>query len=154
MLDQNQSLTHIKCDSRLFCVLFSLYSTFLFKSAFTIQVHFENNYESFFLLNYKWFMKWSDISWGQVWCPILGICALYLTPPSAVVNSSEHTHTHTRSSLGNHIAVAPREQLGVWCLAQGSHLSRGIEGAKEHWLFTPPTDKYCRTWDSNPQPSG
>ncbi len=26
------------------------------------------------------------------------------------------------------IAAAPREQLGVRCLAQGSHLSRGIEG--------------------------
>ncbi len=35
------------------------------------------------------------------------------------------------------IAAAPGEQLGVWCLAQGSHLSRGIEGGREPWLLTP-----------------
>ncbi len=30
-------------------------------------------------------------------------------------------------------AAAPGEQLGVRCLAQGSHLSRGIEGGRERW---------------------
>ncbi len=73
---------------------------------------------------------------GQVWWPILGICALHLTHPSAHTHSSEHT------------PGAP------WCLAQVSHLSRGIEGGRERWLFTPPTHNSCRTWDSNPQPSG
>ncbi len=71
--------------------------------------------------------------------------------------SSEQTHTHhehTPGAVGSHIAAAPGEQLGVRCLAQGSHLSRGIKGGREHWLFTPPTDNSCRTWDSNPQPSG
>ncbi len=57
---------------------------------------------------------------GQVWWPILGICALHLTHPSAHTHSSEHT------------PGAP------WCLAQVSHLSRGIEGGRERWLFTPP----------------
>ncbi len=37
--------------------------------------------------------------------------------------------------MGSHIAEAPEEQLGVRCLAQGSHLSRGIEGGREHWSF-------------------
>ncbi len=35
--------------------------------------------------------------------------------------------------MGSHIAAAPGEQLGVWCLAQGSHLSRSIEGGRECW---------------------
>ncbi len=52
---------------------------------------------------------------GQVWWPILGICALHLTHPSAHTVGNTHT---------------PWEQLGVLCLAQGSHLSRGIEGGE------------------------
>uniref|UniRef100_A0A672KIX4 NAD-dependent malic enzyme, mitochondrial-like n=1 Tax=Sinocyclocheilus grahami TaxID=75366 RepID=A0A672KIX4_SINGR len=40
-------------------------------------------------------------------------------------------------------AVAPGEQLGVRCLAQG-HLSRVIEGGREHCTFTPPTYNPCR----------
>ncbi len=36
--------------------------------------------------------RWSDVTCGQVWCPILGICAWHLTHPSA--------HTHTRGSGG------------------------------------------------------
>ncbi len=37
--------------------------------------------------------------------------------------SSGHTHTHLEQWAVN--AAAPGEQLGVRCLAQGSHLSRG-----------------------------
>ncbi len=88
------------------------------------------------------FMKWS----------VARICALHLTHPSA------HTHTHcehTPGAVGSFgITAVPREQLGVCCLVQGSHLSCGIEGGREHWLFTPPTYNPCRTWDSNPRPSG
>ncbi len=55
-----------------------------------------------------------------------------------VVNTHTHTHReHTPEAVGSHIAAAPGEQLGVWCLAQGSHLSHGIEGGRECWLFTP-----------------
>ncbi len=39
------------------------------------------------------------------------------TPGAVDTHTHTHTHTHTWSS--------PGEQLGVWCLAQGSHLSRG-----------------------------
>ncbi len=39
------------------------------------------------------------------------MCSLHLTHPSA----------HTLGAVGS----LPGEQLGVWCLAQGSHLSRG-----------------------------
>ncbi len=52
---------------------------------------------------------------------------------------SEHIHReHTPEAVGSHIAAAPGEQLGVRCLAQGSHLSRGIEGVRERWYSLPP----------------
>ncbi len=49
--------------------------------------------------------------------------------------SSEHTHT---PGVGSHIAAAPGEQLGVRCLAQGSHLRRGIEGGESAGDSLPP----------------
>ncbi len=39
------------------------------------------------------------------------------------------TQVHTPRAVGRQCCV-PGEQLGVWCLAQGSHLSRGIEGGE------------------------
>ncbi len=61
-----------------------------------------------------------------------------------VVN--QHTHCeHTPGAAGSHISAASGEQLVVQCPAQGSHLSRGIEGGRELWLFNPPTYNLCRT---------
>ncbi len=52
-------------------------------------------------------------------------------------NPSKCTHTvvniHLEQWAAN--AAAPGEQLGVWCLAQGSHLSRGIEGGESAAYF-------------------
>ncbi len=61
-------------------------------------------------------------------------------------------HTHPEQWAAN--AVAPGEQLGVRCLAQGSHLSHGIEGGESARYSPPPppTDNSCRTKDLNPQP--
>ncbi len=42
----------------------------------------------------------SEVTCGQVWWPILRICALHLTHPSAHTNSSEHTHTHREHTPG------------------------------------------------------
>ncbi len=73
----------------------------------------------------------NNVMYCQVWWPILEIGPLHLTHPSAhtqqwVVN----THTvNTHLEQWAAIAPAPREQLGVWCLAQG-HLSHGIEGGE------------------------
>ncbi len=92
---------------------------------------------------------------GQVWWPILRICALHLTHPNCTHTAVEHTHTvNTHPEQWAAIyAAAPGEQLGVRCLAQG-HLSLGIEGGRECCTFTPPTYNLCRTWDSNSQPLG
>ncbi len=46
------------------------------------------------------------------------MCALHLTHPRAHTPGAVDTHTHTH-------AAASGEQLGVRCLAQGSHFSRG-----------------------------
>ncbi len=73
----------------------------------------------------------NNVMYCQVWWPILEICAMHLTHPSAhtqqwVVN----THTvNTHPEQWAAIAPAPGEQLGVRCLAQG-HLSHGIEGGE------------------------
>ncbi len=92
----------------------------------------------------------SEVMCVQVWWPILWICALHLTHPSAHTHSSEHTHTHTVNiHLEQWVAIyaaAPGDQLGVRCLAQGSHLSRGIEGGRERWLFTPKS-KWLDNWN-------
>ncbi len=45
-------------------------------------------------------VTWSDVTCGQVWWPILGICALQLTHPKCT-HTAVNTHTpwtHTRSS--------------------------------------------------------
>ncbi len=56
-------------------------------------------------------------------------------------NPSKCTHTvvniHLEQWAAN--AAAPEEQLGVRSLAQGSHLSRGIEGGESAGYSLPPT---------------
>ncbi len=48
--------------------------------------------------------------------------------------SSEETHTHTVNTHSEQwasiFAAAPGEEFGVLCLAQGPHLSCGIEGGR------------------------
>ncbi len=78
-------------------------------------------------------------------------------PHTVHTHSIEHTHTvNTHPEQWAAIYVtAPGEQLGVRCLVQGSHLSRGIEGGERQcFTLTPPTYNSCRTWDSNSQPLG
>ncbi len=89
----------------------------------------------------KWFAQ-PDINWfnesevtcGQVWWPIymVNLCSVF--NPSKCTHRSEHTHTHRVNTHPEQwaafYAAAPGEQLGVRCLAQGSHFSRGIEGGE------------------------
>ncbi len=51
-------------------------------------------------------------------------------------NPSKCTHTAVKSE--NTHAAVPGEQLGVRCLVQGSHLSRGIEGGESAGHSLPP----------------
>ncbi len=74
---------------------------------------------------------------GQVWWLILVTSSAF--NPSKCTHAAVNTHTlntHPEQWAAN--AAAPREQLGVWCLAQGSHLSRGIEGGESAGYSLPP----------------
>ncbi len=62
-----------------------------------------------------------------------------------------HTHTHTQQWAAIYAAV-PGEQLGVRCLAQGSHLSCGIEGGES--AVHSPHLQFLPGRDSNLQPLG
>ncbi len=87
-----------------------------------------------------------DVTYDQVWWPILGICALCLTH-SKYTHSSEHRHTvNTHPEQWAAIyAVASGEQLAVRCLAQG-HLV--VESwywrSRKCCTFTPPTYNSCQ----------
>ncbi len=95
-----------------------------------------------------------DVTCGQVWLPILGICALHLTHPKCT-HTAVNTHTpwtHTRSSgqpfmlrrlgaVGGSVPCSRAPQSWYW-------------GWKSTCTFTPPTYNSCRTWDSNSQPLG
>ena len=59
------------------------------------------------------------------------LCSAF-NPSKVHTHSSEHTHTHrehTPEQWAAIYAAAPREQLGVRCLAQG-HLSHGVAGPR------------------------
>ncbi len=81
---------------------------------------------------------------GQEWCPILGICVLHLTHPSAHTHNwvvNKHTHT-----VNTHRA---RGAVG------GSVPCSRVSPQSWYWeLFILYTDNSCQTWDSNLQPSG
>ncbi len=97
---------------------------------------------------YEELWKGREVVCGQVWWPILGICPLHLTHPSA--HSQQWTHTWSsgqpycsaRGAVGGSVPcsrVSPQSWYWRW---------------REHLLFTPPTDNPCRTWESNRQPLG
>ncbi len=75
-----------------------------------------------------------DVTYNQVWQPILGIRALHLPIQSAHTRSSEHTPR----AVGSHLCCGSRGAVGDSCpyLAQG-HISRGIEG-RESAVYSPP----------------
>ncbi len=80
--------------------------------------------------------KWSEWKWSDVWPSMVthtrNLCSAF--------NPSMCTHTvlntHPEQWAAN--AAAPGEQLGVRCLAQGSPLSRGIEGGESAGYSLPP----------------
>ncbi len=77
----------------------------------------------------------SDVTYGQEWWPVLGICALHLSHPKCTHTHIVNTHPEQWAAI---YAAVPGEQLGVRCLAQG-HLSRGIEGGESAVHSLPPS---------------
>ncbi len=70
-----------------------------------------------------WNKSESDVTCGQVWWPILWICALHLSHP---VHTQQWTHTHTHTTHTHPeqwaaiYAAEPGEQLGVQALLKGT----------------------------------
>ncbi len=94
----------------------------------------------------------SEVTCGQIWCPILWICALHLTHPSAHTQQWTHTHReHTPGAVGSQCCGA-RGAVGGSVPCSTSVVVLRVK--RERWIFTSPTYNSCQTWDSNTQPSG
>ncbi len=83
-------------------------------------------------------VKWHTTKYGDPYSEFV-LCIW----PIQSAHTQQWTHTHTVNTHPEQwaaiYAAAPREQLGVRCLAQG-HLSRGIEGGESAgYLLPPPT---------------
>ncbi len=70
-------------------------------------------------------------SWG-VATHTRNLCSAF--NPSKSTHAIVNTHPEQWAAI---YAAAPGEQLGVRCLAQGSHLSRGIEGGENARIHSP-----------------
>ncbi len=103
-----------------------------------------------------------DMMCGQVWCPILGVCALHLTHPSAHTQQwdmKKHTHTHTLwtppLSSGLPMLRHPGSSWGFGALLKGLTSVVVLRVERVLGIHSPPhTYNPCWTWDSNLQPSG
>ncbi len=109
------------------------------------------------ILIWKW--KWHDVTYSQVWWPILGIRALHLTHPKCThtaVNTHTHTHTHTVNTHPEQwaaiYAAAPGEQLGVRALLKGTsvvvlRVERALYIHSPHLQFLPDQDSNSQPFD-------
>ncbi len=102
------------------------------------------------VLPLKW--KWSDVR-PSMMSHTRNLCSAF--NPSKCTHTAVNTHTpwtHTRSS-GQPMLQHPGSSWGFGALLRVS-LQSWYWRRRECWLFTPPTDNSCRTWDSNPRPLG
>ncbi len=102
-------------------------------------------------------VTWHSAKYGNPYSEFV----LCIDPIQSAHTHREHTHTvntHPEQWAAIYVA-APREAVGVQCLAQG-HLSRGIEGGESADIYSPhlqflpdlrlePTTFGLRVWLSN-----
>ncbi len=111
---------------------------------------------------------WHDI-WPSMVTNTRNLCSAF-NPSTVHTHSSEYTHTHTVNTVNTHTqltvnththtdththteqwaaiyAVAPGEQLGVRCLAQGWRVERTL-----YIHSPPPPQQFLSARDSSPQP--
>ncbi len=96
--------------------------------------------------------KGKDVMCGQVWWPILRICALHLTHPSAHTAVNTHTHTavsseHTPGAVSSHLCCGARGAVGGLVPCSRVSPQSWYWGWRERCTFTPPTYNPCWTWD-------
>ncbi len=87
----------------------------------------------------------SEVTCGQVWWPILGICALHLTHPSAHTPWTHTPWTHTWSS-GQPYCCGARGTVGGLVPCSRVSAQSWYWGWRERWLF-PPKSKWLDNWD-------
>ncbi len=122
---------------------------YLFKRDTFVPIRYTNMY---FLKRYR--PSDSFCFWECMVSHTWNLCSAFIT--------SKCTHTAVRSEQTHPEqwaanAAAPGEQLGIWCLAQGSHLSRGIEGGESAGYSLPPSTipawpetRTCDLWVTSP----
>ncbi len=107
----------------------------------------------------QWFVikeSESDVTYGQVWWPILGICALHLSHPKCThtaVNTHTHTPwTHTRSSGQPFMLRRPGSSWGFGALLKGTsvvvlRVERALYIHSPHLQFLPARDSNSQPLD-------
>ncbi len=103
------------------------------------------------LKHFSFSLLFCDI-WPSMVTHTRNLCSA-INPSKVHTHSSKHTHTHTVNTHPQQWAastVAPGEQLGVRCLAQGL-LSRGIEGGERALYIHSPQQQFLPARDSNSQ---
>ncbi len=93
----------------------------------------------------------SDVTCGQVWLPILGICALQLTHPKC---TNTAVNTHTPGAVGSHLCCGAQGAVGGSVSCSRVSPQSWYWGWRERCTFTPPTYNSCRYRDSNPRHLG
>ncbi len=96
--------------------------------------------------------KWRDVTYGQVWWPILGICALHLTHPTCT-HTAVNTHTpwtHTRSSGQPFMLRRPGSSWGFGALLKGTSVV--VLRVESVLYIHSPHLQFLPAWDSNSQP--
>ncbi len=72
---------------------------------------------------------WNEVSYSRQYTTVCNISEISILVSKYWTNTHAHTvNTHSGQWAVN--AAGPEEELGFRCLAQGSHLSRGIESGE------------------------
>ncbi len=96
----------------------------------------------------------SEVTYDQVWWPILGICALHLTHPKCT-HTAVNTHTpwtHTRSSGQPFMLRRPGSSWGFGALLKGTsvvvlRVERALDIHSPHLQYLPARDSNSQPFD-------
>ncbi len=113
------------------------------KSFWYADLLFERN---IFLFYYYESESESDVTYDQVWWPILRICALHLTHPKCT-HTAVNTHPEQWAAI---YAAAPGEQLGVRCKGTSVvvlRVGRVLYIHSSHLQFLPARDSNSQPFD-------
>ncbi len=103
----------------------------MFSSLHNITIRIELEYNLFYLSHTRLYREYITSS---------EMYSLHLTHPKWTHTRSSGQQCYSaRGAVGGSVPCSRTPQSWYW-------------RRRERWLFTPPTNNPCRTWDSNPQP--